>query len=349
MRKNVTKSAAAIIATVVMASVSLFPAVAINNTLNTYTANTVQSAVQEESELTPLPDETEEPQIDTYTAKSKLPTSAGIEALRNEFTLHQGPRVSGRSNDYALYNPVGENDTNKYPLIIYIHGLMHGFKYGDQLKDSGMPYWASSELQARFEETGAFIMLPRSSNNGKFFFWGSGQIEPLKAAIDDVINSNRNNIDTKKIIIMGSSAGGGMARKMLRTYPDFFGGALIMCQTGFMTPSQVKKLGDMPIWTVATKNDLLVNYWLFQLPIWNTIKNNTSVPEKCRHTVFTWVRYPDGTVPLVSHNLCDVITYDFQMLDGSDYPNCTTVDGNRNPVHLTAGSGIIEWINSFDN
>lgn len=282
-----------------------------------------------------------------YVSKVRLSTSRGIEPLRKEFTLHNGTQVDGRSNDYALYSPVGKNDTNKYPVIIFIHGLMHGFTYGGQLEDSFMPYWASSELQSRFKEKGAFIMLPRSSNNGKFAFWGNGQIKSLKAAIDDVIANNRANVDTDKIIIMGSSAGGGMTRKMLKTYPDFFGGAVMLCQTGLMTAGQVQKLGNMPIWTVATKNDLLVNYWLFQLPIWNTVKNNTSVPDKCRHTVFSSVRYPDGSTPLVSHNLCQVISYDFQMLDGSDYPNCTTVDGNGNPVRLSAGNGIIEWINSF--
>ena len=93
------------------------------------------------------------------TRKTALPTSAGIGALRSEFSEAVADEAGGYALDYCYYSPVGQNDTSKYPVVIFLHGIGHGDYPGSQLEDSYMPYWASKELQSRFTSGGAFIVL----------------------------------------------------------------------------------------------------------------------------------------------------------------------------------------------
>jgi predicted esterase len=292
--------------------------------------------------------EPEEPgnEDDGYIPKKKLPTSEGIEALRGEFDYYQGPYVYGvRANDYALFDPRGKNDTHKYPLIVYVHGAFHGLLREGQLNDSDFPYWASEELQSRFDEGGAFIMLPRST--GALTFWDQGQVPSLKAAIDDVIANAGDSIDTSKIVIMGSSDGGAMVRKMICRYPTFFCGALTLCQTGFYSGSNAQKTANIPIWLIACKKDFFVLYSIFQVPMWNTIRSHSAVSSKCRFTSLDELYYPDGSKPTNTHNLARVASYDLQLIDGSDYPYEHTVDGDGRVIDIHPGNGIIAWINEL--
>lgn len=317
------------------------------NTVTEYQDDTT-SAEPQTADETPAeaPEETTDGAEDEYIPKTKLPTSAGIQALRSEFEFYQGPTVYGvRSNDYALFNPVGENDGNKYPLVIYLHGAFHGWFANTQIDDSDFPYWASEELQSRFTAGGAFIMMPRSV--GAFTFWDGGQIASVKAAVDYVVSQFKDNIDTSKIVIMGSSDGGAMVRKMIIAYPDYFCGALTLCQMGFYTAAEAKITSKVPVWLIANKRDFFVLYPIFQVPMWNTVKSNTKVPGKCRFTSLDYLYYPDGSKPRNTHNLARVASYDLQMIDGSDYPYCHTVDGNGHKVDIHAGNGIIAWINTL--
>ena len=65
--------------------------------------------------------------------KPALLTSAGIEALRNEFDHDVAPEAGGHALDYAYYSPVGRNDNTKYPLVIFLHGIGHADYVGAQL------------------------------------------------------------------------------------------------------------------------------------------------------------------------------------------------------------------------
>ncbi len=119
-------------------------------------------------------------------SKVTLPTSAGIEALRAEFESGVAPEAGGYALDYCYYSPAGKSDSEKYPLVIFLHGIGHADYVGAQLADSDMPYWASTELQSRFESGGAYILLPRCPED-TLVFWNTDLIEPIRALIDDFI------------------------------------------------------------------------------------------------------------------------------------------------------------------
>ncbi|MBR3954681.1 MAG: hypothetical protein IKJ63_04330 [Clostridia bacterium] len=277
--------------------------------------------------------------------KAALPTASGIQALRNEFESDVAPKSGGYALDYCYYSPVGENDNTKYPLVIFLHGIGHADYAGAQLDDSDMPYWASAELQSRFAEGGAFILLPRAPEH-KLVYWGAALIEPLRAVIDDMIEKHGDHIDTSKIFIGGSSAGGEMTWNMIVAFPDYFAGAFPIAATGTVTAANVKTCSDVAIWMIASSKDPVISYIATTQPLWNNVCKYNKQPENCRLTTLSKVIEPAGGSASDNHHMAKVVTYDMHMLDGSTYPNATTKDGKGNTVSLVSPNGMISWMNT---
>ncbi|MBQ8228957.1 MAG: hypothetical protein IJZ88_08090 [Clostridia bacterium] len=280
--------------------------------------------------------------------KSALPTSAGIEALRDEFVSDVAPEAGGHALDYCYYSPVGQNDNTKYPLVIFLHGIGHADYKGAQLADSDMPYWASKELQSRFTNGGAFILLPRAPED-KMVYWSTSLIESLRSVIDDVIEKHGKNIDTTKIFIGGSSAGGEMTWDMIAAYPEYFAGAFPIAGTGSVSAGEIQACKDVAIWMIASTKDPAVNYALTTTPLWNSVCEYNSHPENCRLSSFTNVTEPAGNSASDNHHMAKVVTYDMHMLDGSTYPDVTHKDGNGNSISLVSPNGMIYWMNSVSS
>ncbi|MBQ8783161.1 MAG: hypothetical protein IJZ57_05255 [Clostridia bacterium] len=280
--------------------------------------------------------------------KEALPTSAGIEALRDEFEIDVAPEAGGYELDYGYYSPVGTNDNTKYPVVIFLHGIGHADYIGAQVDDSDMPYWASKELQSRFESGGAFILLPRAPED-KLVYWSTSLIDALRAVIDDFIAKHGKNIDTTKIFIGGSSAGGEMTWNMISTYPEYFAGAFPIAGTGTVTAGDVKACKDVAIWMISSTKDPIINYALNTLPLWNMVCEYNTHPENCRLSSFSNVTEPAGNSASDNHHMAKVVTYDMHMLDGSTYPDVTHQDGNGNDISLVSPNGMIKWMNSVSS
>lgn len=280
--------------------------------------------------------------------KTALPKSAGIEALRDEFVTDVAPKAGGYALDYSYYSPVGSNDNTKYPVVIFLHGIGHADYVGAQVDDSDMPYWASKELQSRFSVGGAFILLPRAPED-KLVYWSSSLLESLRSVIDDFIAKNGKNVDTTKIFIGGSSAGGEMTWDMISTYPEYFAGAFPIAATGAVTAGDVKACSDVAVWMIASTLDPVVNYAVVTLPLWSMVCQYNSNPAKCRLSSFTSVTEPAGNSASDNHHMAKVVTYDFHMLDGSTYKGVTHKDGNGNELTLESPNGMIKWMNSVSS
>ncbi len=280
--------------------------------------------------------------------KAALPTSAGIAALRNEFSIDTAPSAGGYALDYAYYSPAGTNDNGKYPLVIFLHGIGHGDHVGSQLDDSDMPYWASSELQSRFTEGGAFILLPRAPEH-KLVYWSKSLIESLRAVIDDMIEKHGKNIDTTKIFIGGSSAGGEMTWDMIISFPEYFAGAFPIASTGTVSASDTQKCSSVAIWMISSKLDPVVSYTATTKPLWNNVVKYNDNPAMCRLTSFSSVREPSGSGASDNHHMAKVVTYDLHMLDGSIYPDVTHESGTGESLTLKSPDGMIYWMNSLSS
>lgn len=283
-----------------------------------------------------------------YVPKEALSVKDGIVALRGQFEKGEGPNDGGTALDYRYYSPVGTEDTNKYPLVIFLHGIGHGDSEGSQLNDSDMPYWSSKEFQARFDNPeggGAFILLPRAPEE-KNLYWSEDFIKPLRALIDDFIAKHKDNIDTTRISITGSSAGGGMVWFMLEAFPEYFASAFPIASTQTPSFEVVKGASGTAIWLLASKKDPIINYKLITLRIWDMILRTNKNVANCRLSTFGTVYNPDGTKSSDNHHLASVITYDLHTHDEGSYPELETIDGNGNVVDLTSPNGLIKWISN---
>lgn len=270
----------------------------------------------------------------------------GKDALVEQFAFGEGPSVNGYSVDYRFYSPVKENDTQKYPLVIWLHGMGDGSADGAQVSKSNISYWSSDEFQSRFEPSGGAFILAARSREENGIYWDNSMVEPLRAAIDKFIKENKDNVDTTRIYIGGYSMGGKMTLKMAIAYPEMFAAAFPICPAWSPSPELCEKISDLPIWIISSTRDPLVNYYLSVMPTWMKITEASNIPEECRLSTLTKVCYPDGTRTSSSHHAWFAVNHDLFSSENGDYPNLSTVNGNGEEVKLKYPDGMISWLTS---
>lgn len=271
---------------------------------------------------------------------------SGIEALRAEFVAGEGPVEGDYSIDYSYFSPVKENDTAKYPLVIWLHGMGDGSEVGKPIKKSNVAYWASDEFQARFKPAGGAFILAARSREENGHFWSDDMLEPLRAAIDDFIAKNKENVDLTRIYIGGYSMGGKMTLKMAVAYSDMFAAAFPICPAWSPSEELCEYIADVPVWLTSSKRDPLVNYYMAVTPTWEKIVAASNNPENCRFSTLTKVCYEDGSKTSSSHHAWYAINHDMFSAENGAYPYMSTVDGNGNTVELTHPDGMISWLTS---
>lgn len=270
----------------------------------------------------------------------------GLDELKAQFLPGEGPTVGDYSIDYRYYSPVKENDETKYPLVIWLHGMGEGSEEGAQIKKNNIAYWASEEMQARFDPVGGAFILAARSREENGIFWSDALVAPLKAAIDEFIAENKDNIDLTRIYVGGFSMGGKMTYKMAVAYPEMFAAAFPICPAWALGDEHVEKIADMPIWLTSSTKDPLVNYYMNVSPTWNKICRISNVAEECRFSTLTTVCYEDGSKTSSSHHAWFSVNHDMFSSENGAYPYMTTVNGKGETVELKYPDGMISWLTS---
>lgn len=279
--------------------------------------------------------------------ETSLPLSEGIENLQQQFQKGVGPEIDGYAIDYRYYSLVGQDDTTKYPLVIWLHGMGDGATEGLQVTKSDIAYWSSAEFQSRFTGSeGAYILAPRSVEE-EGLYWSNSLIYPLRAAIDGFIAENKDSIDVSRIYIGGYSMGGKMTLKMTVAYPEMFAAAFPICPAWTPGVEQTALISDMPVWMTSGALDPLVNYFTSVKPTWDSIIAVSNVAESCRFSTLRRTAYPSGLPTASSHHSWFAVNNDMFAEDNGNYPAMTTVDGMGNEVTLTYPNGMISWLSSF--
>ena len=267
----------------------------------------------------------------------------GTGKLSSQFIYGVGPETDGLAIDYRYFSPAGENDTVKYPLVVWLHGMGNGGSEGKQLEASNICYWTSDEFQARFTGGGAFILAPRSDEL-KGSCWNEGTIEPLKAAIDDFIAKNKANIDLTRIYIGGYSMGGKMTLKMAVAYPEMFAAAFPICPAWSPSEEALGYIADMPVWITSGKTDPLVNYYFSVSKTFEKLSATTNIPEDVRFSTLKKVCFEDGEKCMSAHHAWYSVNHDMFSADNGAYPYMSTVNGLGEEVTLTYPDGMISWL-----
>lgn len=268
-----------------------------------------------------------------------ISVSYGYDALLSKWNTTQ----ASCKMKYAYYSPVLQapfEDNTKYPLVIYVHGLFHGWTDSSFVK-SGLTYWACSEMQDKFKEGGAFLLAPKIPE----VVPTASQKDNVMSVIKEFIAKNADHIDTNQIYIMGGSAGGGLAFNLLIDNPEFFTKGILLCATGSVTAKEAKKIANIPVWMISANTDPLVNI-LLQKAIWNNVSGQSKVKDQCRWTRFTnRVTLPDGTHPGISHFLAKTIGYNLCTISNQNvFPDMNTVNGYGSCVSLSWQNSLVEWL-----
>lgn len=267
----------------------------------------------------------------------------GNGVLCNQFVYGVGPEIDGWSVDYRYFSPVKENDTAKYPLVVWLHGMGNGGNEGVQVSASNICYWSSEEFQSRFTNGGAFILAPRSDEK-KGLCWNESTFEPLKAAIDTFIAENKDNIDRTRIYVGGYSMGGKMTLKMAIAYPEMFAAAFPICPAWSPSEELLSYISDMPVWITSGKTDPLVNYYFSVSKTWEKICATTAVAESCRFSTLDKVCFEDGKRCTSAHHSWYSVNHDMFSSENGAYPHMNTVNGLGEEVTLTYPDGMISWL-----
>lgn len=267
----------------------------------------------------------------------------GTGVLCKQFVYGEGPEVNGLFIDYRVFSPVKENDTAKYPLVVWLHGMGNGSSEGIQISASNISYWTSDEFQARFTNGGAFILAARSDEK-KGICWNEKTTEPLKAAIDDFIAKNIDNIDLTRIYVGGYSMGGKMTLKMAVAYPEMFAAAFPICPAWSPATDALSYIADMPVWFTSGKTDPLVNYYFSVSKTFENLSAISTNPENVRFSTLKKVCFENGKRTTSAHHSWYAVNHDMFSAENGAYPHMTTVNGKGETVNLTYPDGMISWL-----
>ena len=270
-------------------------------------------------------------------ASAAMSLSSGRDALAAQWETGSSSGIS-----YKAFTPDGAGSGQKYPLVVLLHGKYSGSSNGEQVNDTDFWRWSSSELQARFSETGgAYILMPRCPGGDSSSWSAEGHHSDLKNLIDSFINDHAGSVDTQRIYLGGWSKGGAGAVKMAVSYPDFFAALIVIAPHYTVNESHLKALSNTPIWLVACKDDITATYSTMSKAFWNTLKDTTNVPSSCRFTTFEKYNYYDSS----SHYVHHAVGYD--LLDQPSDCGMYTQDANGNYIDINESSTMISWLSSF--
>lgn len=155
--------------------------------------------------------------------------------------------TSPDGNEYLLYLPDGYDPSNKYPLILYLHGAQ-ALKNGiDRLSGKGLP---RAIAQDNILQGYPFIMAAPHAK-GEFsndYIWN---IDSVAEVLDDVMQSYM--IDEDRIIGVGISLGAKGIWDFAVAYPDTFAGIIPISGNSFL--EDICLISDVAVWAFHGDSD----------------------------------------------------------------------------------------------
>lgn len=281
----------------------------------------------------------------SVTALAAEPYSAGISVLKSQFSEGVGPKTENFAIDYLYFSPVKEADSEKYPLVIWLHGMWDGSYSGRQIRNNNIAYWTSEEFQSRFPSGGAFLMVPRSPEE-EFIYWEDRMVYPLRAAIDDFIAQNEANVDISRIYIGGYSMGGKMTLKMITAYPEMFAAAFPICPAWSPDEDSIALFKDIPMWLTCGTTDNMVSYDGVS-KTWDKFAAITTKKAESRFSSLARTLMPDGSDAPSAHESWQAVAHDMFSSQWGAYPEMTTVNALGEEVIITYPDGMISWLSQF--
>jgi predicted esterase len=174
-------------------------------------------------------------------------------------TTDMGGSVAGsvsdgaRSIPYRLFRPAGANSGQKFPLVLFLHGV------GDSGTDNQRQLeWMGGLLNnTRSGPYAAYVLAPQIDTDMWFQSFTSTPTEGMKLtlmALHQVMNTE--NVDLSRIYVTGTSMGGMGAWDALVREPNLFAAAAPMSGGGNVATAATIK--DIPVWAFHGSADPIV-------------------------------------------------------------------------------------------
>ncbi len=159
---------------------------------------------------------------------------------------------SGTTLKYLLFIPKDYNPSQKYPLVVSLHGAGSDYKYQVDNNDQAHP-WIDDDVQAAVPH---FFMAPGCPGGswGGMMGGGSSLSAEAKAVIEAIEDLKKQySLDTNRFVIGGFSIGGAGTYHMIQFLPDYWAAACPVAAGG--AEAQIEVISKTPIWHHHGSND----------------------------------------------------------------------------------------------
>lgn len=192
----------------------------------------------------------------------------------DEFEISDFEASDGTKYKYAQYIPNNDTDT----LVVWLHGIGEGgTDTKSVLLNAEVVTLAGDDFQNIMG--GAYILAPQcptywmdADGNGGNYVDGAIQADGTSAyteSLHELIDTYKNEIGAKKVIIVGCSNGGYMTMRLAMDYGDEYTAYVPICEAmedSFITNEDINRLKNLSMFFIYAKNDPLVTPEVYEIP-----------------------------------------------------------------------------------
>ena len=286
-------------------------------------------------------------EIQTMFVMTGVSSNDGTGTLYDEiakFDVGSGPvdEDTGLSTEYLYYKPEIES-TEKYPLVIWFHGMWGGIStWNGVMYYNDICRFASDEYQSAFTAGGAYVICPRSNEDlaeNHNMSWNQLQVGSYELALDEFIENNPN-VDTDRIYVGGYSMGGGMTWLAISSRPDYYAAAFPCTPISSYVPSgsELNQFAALPIWQTHGVADPVVTVTGTYNIMPSFAANAQAMGTDTRFLILEEsFKEPDGETTISNDHCCWIPVLNNMLYNnGTKYAD---MDG------VQVESTLIEWLN----
>ncbi len=148
--------------------------------------------------------------------------------------------------NYLLYLPENYNENEKWPLILFLHGIGERGDDLDLVKKEGLPKLLESNKELPF-----IIVSPQCPDES---YW-SEHVDDLYELIQAI--KKKHSVDDSRVYLTGLSMGGFGAWSLGTKHPEEFAAIVPICG-GLEDTEEVKKLKNTPTWVFHGAKDPII-------------------------------------------------------------------------------------------
>lgn len=153
----------------------------------------------------------------------------------------------GATVQYLLYLPADYDQTEQFPLMLFLHG--RGESNGPL---SLVAKWGPPAMVARGDEMPYIIVSPQCPQADN---WSSDtQRKRLMELLESSVNALK--VDNDRVYLTGLSMGGFGSWRLAAEHPDRFAAVVPIC--GGVSESHAEQLKEIPIWAFHGDRDAVV-------------------------------------------------------------------------------------------